>query len=275
VLRNYWTAYLTARRLRGYRPRSVTFAHVRDWFGQFPKRQHAALRTVLGAIQFVDEGQMIMEMRQLNERLLARLQSKGVDPSHVIYVQFHEAGSSSAAVLNLVRDACRLENRHCRFVDANDALGLHKTTSDLGSGAIVYVDDFVGTGNQFSKVRAFIAQQIVGTFSEFLLVHGVCEEGIAELGHHNAVEPVPVRVHGRTERPLHELCSILPDDVKEELRNHCLRLSPAFGLGFRRLASMVVYYRNAPNTVPVLLRGTIGQVPLRGIVPRTTDLDAA
>jgi len=275
MLRNYWTSYVTARRLRDYRPKSVTTENVRDWFGQFPKRHHAALRAILGAIQFVGERQMIAEMRQLNERLLARLEAKGVDPSHIIYVQFHEAGSSSAAVLNLIRDACRLENRGCRLLDANDLLGLHKATSELGRGAIVYVDDFVGTGNQFSKVRAFSAQQIVGTFSEFLLVHGVCEEGITELGRHNAVEPVPVRVHGRTERPLHELCSLLPDDVKDELRNHCLRLSPAFGLGFRRLATMVVYYRNAPNTVPVLLRGTIGQVPLRGIVPRTTDLDAA
>ena len=34
---------------------------------------------------------------------------------------------------------------------------------------------------------------------------------------------------------------------------------------------MVVLYRNAPNTVPVLLRGNVGQ-DVVGVLPRTTDL---
>ena len=42
---------------------------------------------------------------------------------------------------------------------------------------IIYIDDFVGTGNQFEKARNFAQQSVVGTFSEFLLVPSICEEG--------------------------------------------------------------------------------------------------
>ena len=35
---------------------------------------------------------------------------------------------------------------------------------------------------------------------------------------------------------------------------------------------MVVLYRNAPNTVPVMLRGNVNQKPYFGIFPRTIDL---
>jgi hypothetical protein len=74
---------------------------------------------------------------------------------------------------------------------------------------------------------------------------------------------------------LHDLGAILKDDVKEQLRERAFEINRGSGLGFQSLASMVVYYRNAPNTVPLLLRGKRGQQTFRGILPRTTDLDAA
>ena len=38
------------------------------------------------------------------------------------------------------------------------------------------------------------------------------------------------------------------------------------------MAAMVILYRNAPDNVPVLLRGSGGQAPYIGIFPRTTDM---
>jgi hypothetical protein len=44
------------------------------------------------------------------------------------------------------------------------------------------------------------------------------------------------------------------------------------GLGFRAMATMVVLYRNTPNSVPVVLRGNKRQSPYRGLLPRADDL---
>lgn len=265
-------ALLIARRFRDYRPIRVTTKRVLEWVRQYPKELRPALWRLLRAVSFVSEAQMVADLQRTNERLIARLKSLGVDERRIIYVSFHEAGSSSAAVLNLIRDRCLLENRGCKFVDANNVRGLHDVTSAVGSGAIVYVDDFVGSGKQFSDVREFLAQHLVGNFSEYLLVHTICEEGIGELGKRNGVEPVAVGIHGRGQRPLHDMCTILSDEDWEQLRKHSLSIHEKAGLGFKRMATMVVFYRNAPNSVPLILRGNRGQSPLIGVVPRTTDL---
>lgn len=272
MIANLCAAVQIAYRCKGYRPKAVTVGRTIEWFRQFPKDQHAALRCIARSIQFINEQQLIEDLRDLNRRLLRKLEEGGVKPENVIYASFHDAGSSSAAVLNLVRDACGLEKLGCKFIHAS-AQALHDTTAKLAVGAIVYIDDFIGSGKQFCAVREFLAQYIVGNFSEFLLAHTICEEGISELARRNSVEPMPAKIHGRTERPLHEYCAILPDKVKDDLRRYCRALSREYGLGFHGLATMVVYYRNAPNTVPLLLRGARNQTLCRGIVPRTTDLD--
>jgi hypothetical protein len=239
---------------------------------QFPSDHKKAVQLLLEHVHFVSESDMVSELRELNNQLLVDLEERGVPANHVIYVSFHEAGSSSAAVLNLVRDACGLELKRCSFVDASNARGLHETTSRLGKGAIVYVDDFIGTGNQFCTTHEFVSQHVVGTFSEYLLVHAICEEGVSRVARATSVDPVAVRIHGRAERPLHEFSYALPGQMREKLRAYCLGMNRQFGLGYKSLATSIVYYRNSPNTVPLVLRGSRGQTPLRGLVPRTTDL---
>lgn len=215
---------------------------------------------------------MIRDMKGVAHRLLDKLKSKGVQPQSVVFVSFDEAGSSSPSVLNLLRDACLLQNLGCHFVDAKDVRRMHELTNKLGSGALVYVDDFIGSGTQFCKARQFAAEFIVGNFSETLLVHTICEEGIVELSRKNGVEHLSVRVHTRNERPLHELSSSLPEREKERLRSLALSIHTTSGLGFNGLATMVVYYRNAPNTVSLIYRGSRSQRRFAGIIPRTTDL---
>jgi hypothetical protein len=259
-------------RVRDYKPQPVTFGAALAWLRQFPSEDRPAMRRLLDHVTYVSAKSMERTMVALNSRLLSQLARRGVKPNQVIYVSVHEAGSSSAALLNMLRDSGRLERLRCTFVDSNNKLGLHKATSTIGTGAIIYVDDFAGTGNQFCAVRDFVAQSIVGTFSEFLLIHTACEEAIYQLGQKNAVQPFHHRVHSKGERPLHENSSLFADDLRDRLRERALQLSGGFGLGYHKLATMVMFSRNAPNTSPAFFRGSLGQYPVRGIFPRTTDL---
>ena len=59
---------------------------------------------------------------------------------------------------------------------------------------------------------------------------------------------------------------------KDRLIEICTAIDKKGPLGYGGLATMVVFYRNAPNTVPVILRGNVKQKPWVGILPRTTDL---
>jgi hypothetical protein len=174
-------------------------------------------------------------------------------------------------MLNLLRDAAGLQRTGCHLIDGNNGLLLNSTTNALGEGAIVYVDDFAGTGVQFCETRQFISQSVVGNFSEFLLTACMCEEAVHRLGQ-EGVDFYTGLVHCRADRPLHENSTILAADLKERLRERSLAIDALSGLGFLQLAAMVVLYRNAPDNMPLLLRGGPDQANFRGIFPRTTDL---
>src|SRR6185369_10284007 len=173
-------------------------------------------------------------------------------PEKIIYVQIDDAGSSSPVMLNYLRNRAGLERLGCKLVDSNNVKGFNEFTNQLGEGAIVYVDDFVGTGDQFAGVRDFIAEFIVGSFSEFLLVPSICEEGVHQLGR-VGIEPVVKYVHSKSARPLHEYSDILDDDEKKRLMELCAEMEQSCyyrGLGYKRTAGMVVLYSNAPDELP-------------------------
>lgn len=174
-------------------------------------------------------------------------------------------------MLNMLRDSANLERRGAQFLDANDMAGLVNKTYELGSGAIIYVDDFSGSGKQFIRSRKRVASFVTGAFSEFFLAPCMCEEAIKKV-EEEGVQPVPGMIHGKFERPLYKETSYFEDDVKQELVGLCKAINKKAGLGFCELATMVILYRNAPNTVPLLFRGSLSQSPYFGIFPRHDDL---
>jgi len=261
-------------RFPDYRPQPITLRNVYRWIRQFKASDRKYVTKLLDNIIYFSEATVTKILVEQNDALMRRLADAGLPPEKLIYVQVHEAGSSSPVMLNLLRDAAGLEQRGCHFLDANDTLGFNRKTNQLAEGALIYVDDFVGTGTQFCEARDFAAKYIEGTFSEFLLAPIVCEEGFYPLGE-RGVEAFTGHVHSKSERPLHANSNLLDRNVKRRLIEICGEIRPHMGLGWLDSAAMVVLYRNAPDNIPVLFRGNENQDPFVGIFPRTTDLPLA
>jgi Predicted transcriptional regulators len=189
----------------------------------------------------------------------------------VIFLSFDEAGSSSSTVLNLLRDVAHLENQKCAILDAHDLSKLAALTYRLGEGVLVYVDDFVGSGRQVSKNIKFVRPNLQGNFVEVVLTVCICEEAIDILADLD-VRAASGMEHTKAVRPLHPESQIFSPAEKERLTCLCSMVAPPVGLGFRRMATMVILYRNTPNNCPMVFRGSNGQCPYFGILPRTTDL---
>jgi len=157
-------------------------------------------------------------------------------------------------------------------MDSRNIEGLLALVKELKEGALIYVDNFVGSGNQFCEARDFAMQNVIATtFSEFLLAPSICEEALYKIGA-KGIEAYSGHVHSKAERPLHDNSHILDAAAKERLREVCKGISPRMSLGYKNLATMVVLYRNAPNSVPAVLRGSLNQKPFAGIFPRASDL---
>jgi hypothetical protein len=258
-------------RFGGYLPQNVNMTRARQWLQQFEKRDRNDICQLLRYIVYYSENHTRKILVEQNDALLRKLKNARISLRNIIYVQIHDAGSSSPAMVNIVRDSARLEPLGCKFIDSRNTLGVNHITNRLGEGAIVYVDDFLGTGNQFCEARDFMMDYVVGNFSEFLLVPCICEEAyfrLAKIG----VEVFTGNIHARAVRPLHDNSAIFKPEVKARLRELCVKIQTQNALGYENLASMVVLYRNAPDTLPKILRGNIDQHPYMGIFPRISDL---
>jgi hypothetical protein len=226
---------------------------------------------LLNSVIYISERETKRILLHQNQVLMDVLAKAGLSSKKLIYVSVDEAGSSSPVMLSILRNGAGLEQRGCKLLDSRDVLGIRDATSSLEEGAIVYVDDFVGSGDQLCTSRTSALQGVIGNFSEFLLVPCICEEGFKRL---NAlgVTVYAGHIHAKAERPLHEHSHVFDPPTKTRLIEICKGIRPKFGLGYQNMATMVVLYRNAPNGIPAVLRGSDKCRPFMGLFPRYRDL---
>jgi hypothetical protein len=258
-------------RFPNYLPQKITYKRFSDWIGQFERKDRISILQLLRKVIYITEKQTASLLIELNSDLLNKLNEDDISPRNIIYIQMHDPGSSSPVMLNMLRDRGRLERKGSYFIDWKNVQEFSATTSELGQGAIIYVDDFSGSGHQFETVRDYLSQFIIGTFAEFFLLPCICEEALLKLDE-KGVQPVTHRILLKSDRPLHPESKIIDDSIKQRLTEICRKIDKNGALGYKGLAAMVVYYRNSPNSLPVIFRGCVGQKPWVGILPRTTDL---
>jgi hypothetical protein len=261
------------KKFKDYRPQPVTKKSIRIWLNQFPSNEDKkAALYLLSKFRYYSEKDTISTLIDINERLLEQLNSNGIPPNKVIYISVDEPASSSHIMLSLIKDNGRLERRGCHFIDSR-SVDLITKTIELEEGAIIYIDDFSATGNQFSTARQFISSNIplLGKFSEFLILLSICEEAYAVIRKLD-VDIRYSHIHSIEERQLHCNNTTYNDENRSRLKEVCEKIDNKFPLGYKNMATMVGFYRNIPNTTPLIFRGDLGQSKFKGILPRTQDL---
>jgi hypothetical protein len=263
------------KRVKDYNPQKVNPALIFKWLDQFSESDRGAIISLLPYIQYYSMQKIMNILVEKNRELLERLKRAGIERDEIIYVTVDETASSSHLMLNMLRDAAQLQRAGVHFIDSRSGLLLVETMTRLGRGAIIYVDDFAGTGSQFLKSRNDVADQmpLVGQFSEFFLLPCICREAFDSI-QKEGVEVICDYIHEIKDRPLHPDNNLLNVALKQRLMGYCQQGDSKAPLGYGDLASMVAIYRNTPNSMPILFRGNVGQNKLIGILPRITDLSA-
>ncbi len=260
-----------ASRFRDYDPQPVTFFSAHQWMGQFDRRDRRIVGRLLDNVVYFSKDKTKETLVRLNDELLLRLANDGIPAKKIVYVSFDETSSSSHMMLGMLRDNAALLRRGCNLCDSKDIRGLTELADKLEYGAIVYIDDFIGSARQFSRSRDFVMQYVFGNFAEFMLAPSICEEGRDEL-EEKGIEVVAHNIHLRADRALQATSKFLPERDRNRVIEICQGISPKMALGIGGMATMVVFYRNAPNQIPAILRGNKDLKPFRGLFPRTTDL---
>ena len=255
-------------RFHDYNPQHVSVGSVSRWMNQFKTKGDLRLAcSLLKKVIYFSEAETKRILLQQNKALMEDLQKAGLPARKLIYLSTDDAGSSSPMMLGMLRNFAGLEQRGCKLLDGRDAMGINAETRKREQGAIIYIDDFVGSGKQFERARDFAQQSVVGTFSEFLLVPSICEEGYTKLTR-MGVAVYSGHIHPKAERPLHDHSHLMTEENRERLTAICKEIRPNAALGYENMATMVVIYRNAPNSIPAVLRGSDKQQPFYGLFPR-------
>jgi hypothetical protein len=259
-------------RFHDYNPQHVSMDSVARWMKQFKSKGDLMLAcSLLKRVIYFSAAETKKILLQQNNALMEDMQKAGLPARKLIYLSTDDAGSSSPEMLGMLRNFAGLEQRGCKLLDGRDAMGINAETRKREQGAIIYIDDFVGSGKQFERARNFAQQSVVGTFSEFLLVPSICEEGYARLTK-MGVTVYSGHIHSKAERPLHDHSHLMTEVNRERLTAICKEIRPNTALGYENMATMVVIYRNAPNSIPAVLRGSDKQQPFYGLFPRFKDL---
>lgn len=261
-----------ALRCPDYQPQHVSMASLGRWIKQLKDKEDQKLAwMLLDKVIYLSERETKKILVHQNNALMENLRKAGLPSNKLIYISTDDAASSSPMMLGMLRNAALLEQQGCKFLDGRDAMGINNITLKLQEGAIIYIDDFVGSGKQFARARKFLMENVVGTFSEFLLVPSICEEGYAKLTD-LGVTVYAGHIHAKAERPLHKHSHLMHGEGRDRLIQICKEIRPNTSLGYDNLATMVVLYRNAPNSIPAILRGSDKQEPFYGLFPRFKDL---
>lgn len=260
--------------MRTYKPNQgqLTYFRVRDWVNQFPDECRADAARLAANLQYFSENQIIEYLTRLNVEIERRLSEDGVPSTNILYISFDDPPSSSPAMCRLLRDQGGLGAG--KFIPSTSGSKIHETTRRLREGAIIYVDDFAGSGTQFRSARNEVRDYIDGTFSEFFLLPCICDEAL-KVVESEGVVPVYEKRHAKSERPLLEQCDFFEKAARERLVGHSERTWGIGSLGFGMLATNVILSHAAPDTTPIVFRGDIGQRPWFGIVPRWGELENA
>src|SRR5262245_57008295 len=109
---------LAVRKFPGYAPQPLTMAGAARWLNQFEKADRNAIRGLLNRIIYLSEKMVRKILVEQNAILMGRLADAGVPAKKLVYIQVHDAGSSSPVMLNMLRDRAGLEQRGCKFLDS-------------------------------------------------------------------------------------------------------------------------------------------------------------
>ena len=265
---NIWRAYL---RLREYEPNKGRLSpwRISNWVNQFPDDCRDSVALLAANLEYFSKKRIISDLETLHERIATSLEADRIPASNIVYIAIDDPSSSSSLMCKFLRDQVGLSDAN--FLPFTSGTQISDQTRELRTGALVYVDDFSGSGKQFVSARKLVREYISGIFSEFFLIPCICEEAL-EVVKAQQVQPIFQRQHTRSERPLLADCGLLDDVARTKIVEHSNETWKKGALGFRKLATNIVFYHATPNTNPKMFRGDVGQSPRFGIVPRWEDL---
>lgn len=261
------------KRFQGYEPRSVTPLVVWKFLRQFQRRHRPYMVKLLACVRYVgrDEARRIL-CDQL-QSVIETCRATGTQPQSIVVVPASSKGESSDVAHDMLKADERVAQSGVQFFKGNP-LQLGQLLRTISSPVVVFVDDFAGTGKQFCDAHsAWNATMQLHNPVTYFVTCVMCSPAVHKIGSIGVI-PSPGIEHRTVEmfkQACEEACGF---DGYCALMSYAKEIHSKLPLGFDNMGTMILMYRNAPNNMPFLLRGTQGQRVWYGLFPRKDQLVA-
>ncbi|MGH7139233.1 MAG: phosphoribosyltransferase-like protein [Pirellulales bacterium] len=247
----------------------VSSAHIRRWLSQF-KQQHWPLALKFaGLIKYYSQATIGGAMPELKKLLDQQPPIHDADPDEVFFVPLGRVAESGPNVVSLYRNVNHLHGRQQQFVDLTD---LPHSLYACAKPAVVFFDDFIGTGKQVSDYWRDILSQLVPDYHPLYLgTVAAFKKGIDRVESETPIKVVTVNCLGPELQLMATGSGRLSTGERKTLRRYCedWENQPH---GYGELAAMVSFCQGTPNNAPSIVRGSERQKPQRGLLPGWGDL---
>lgn len=252
-----------------YRGAPVTSESVRAWLSQFgSNRKQRAVFELLKRLQFVSESEARSRLRSLHNTIsrelgVLELTSEQRKYSHIAVAYLDKPGKSGAAYARLYANENRIY-MNC-VIDRQESL--QAARGETGHSALVFVDDFIGTGNSIIQYLSEFFSERKNTNQEsapniFVAVTTGFSQGISAIEDFISSEDLPVTLFvahttGAESRAFADPSMFSSDETAAialaEAKRFGESIEPKNPLGFGNIQSLVVFEDGCPNnTLPIL-----------------------
>ncbi len=216
------------------------------WLVQFDDDDLPLAAHVLQSISYINGTNIRNMTRDLFELTQEELGIKGLQKA--AFIPVGSPGSGSASVARVLRDAVRHSDHSVLSM-----LDLANAGAD-DFDAIVFVDDFSGTGETLEKwwenVESLVLPKNAEVFVGLLVLNGVARPRIETFADILAVSELDV-----THNTLSQDSAVFTEDQKPTLREYCVNtgVSEKYHFGYGDCALLMAFKHGCPNnSLPIL-----------------------
>jgi hypothetical protein len=242
-------------RFEGYRY-GVTDARLSEWLDQFDDADKDAAARLLDAVEFISAEQLHAALRSVLSRLPGWNRNRSKRRGKFVFVAFSSsAGESGDNMLHQFRLANNLNQStfDSLFIGRSDILRERLGSDDT----VVFLDDFVGTGNQAVTAWQKMFQELTsGVGNVYLATVAAFTKGSERIRVETRMQLLAHRHLSNRDSIVHGDCAHFSDQEKQRLLHYCRIASVDQPWGFGDCGLVIVLYHQCPNNSLAILQTT-------------------
>lgn len=228
---------------------SIGRNEIRIWLKQFGEHVDTGLK-LLQSLDFYAPRRIIRDFRTAHKQFLEIINTSSLDG--VTFFPFGRAGKSGSSLIYHYKTANTLSVARCRyhFSEITSLFG----EEELEEHKLVFVDDFIGTGNQAIETWDSLRQIPFPRESQsFLLTLVAFDTAIQRVEENTALRVITPRILSEEDRVFSPTNTTFSDAEKSILREHCENVGH-WPTGYGDCQTLIVFHYRIPNNAISILR---------------------